>query len=236
MRFSQNRFHFFPVRGRLLLLVDFWCVEEVIVPLTRKQHLAFRVACRRYHRLRNVHVIANGRRRQVRNVVNEFLHGRVVNIGEQLVPEEGIHPLVERISTGVEGGLFKRTLFAVGARFEPDFGLFIKSDVRRGFDERLRGIDAELFQLLGGCPFCDGACAAEPKMHCLLRWLVLPRYVPPELYKSRLLRLPRIRTLSSLLKDIAFLVRTSHQRFTSPTRRHNHGECSRIRQRSSRVV
>ena len=32
MRFSQNRFHFFPVHGRLLLLVDFWGVEEVIVP------------------------------------------------------------------------------------------------------------------------------------------------------------------------------------------------------------
>jgi hypothetical protein len=49
--------------------------------------------------------------------------------------------------------LFKRTLFAVGALFEPDFGLLIKSDVRRGFDERLRGIDAELFQLLGSCNF-----------------------------------------------------------------------------------
>src|SRR6516225_7259560 len=160
LRFSQNRFHLLPVHGRLLSLVDLWGVEEVIVPLTRKQHLAFRVACRRYHRLRDVHVIANGRRRQIRNVVNEFLHGRVVNIGEQLVPEEGIHPLVERISTGVEGGLFKRTLFAVGALFEPDFGLLIKSDVRRGFDERLRGIDAELFQLLGGC---------------LLRWCVCGR-------------------------------------------------------------
>ena len=49
--------------------------------------------------------------------------------------------------------MFKRTLFAVGALFEPDFGLLIKSDVRRGFDEHLRGIDAELFQLLGGCSF-----------------------------------------------------------------------------------
>ena len=49
-------------------------------------------------------------------MVNEFLHGRVVNIGEQLVPEEGIHPLVERVSTVVEGGLFERIAFAVGKR------------------------------------------------------------------------------------------------------------------------
>src|SRR5215469_11544534 len=62
-----------------------------------------------------------------------------------------------------------------------------------------------------------------------------PRNILPKLHISRFPRQPFVRLLSSLLIDVSLLVISARQRFSSPTRHNNQGECSRIRQRSSRL-
>jgi len=90
----------------------------------------------------------------------------------------------------------------------------------------LSRIDAELLKLLGGCPFCDRACATDPKANFLLPGICIPPYIPPELHVGRLFRKPRIRPVSPLLIDVAFLVRAPCQGFAPSARCHSRENCN----------
>ena len=63
-------------------------------------------------------------------MVNESLHGNVVDIRKELVTEKRIHPLVEGVSPVVDRRLFEWIAFAADKRFEPDFGSLSEGDVR----------------------------------------------------------------------------------------------------------
>ena len=129
-------------------------------------------------------------------MVHEVSHRQIVHICQGPVPEKWENPLVEGIAPGVDGCLFEWITFAVGQGLEPDLTLILESNGRSCFDEGLSRIDAELLKLLGGCPFCDRACATDPKTNFLLPGICIPRYIPPELYVGRLFRKPRIRPVS----------------------------------------
>ena len=53
-----------------------------------------RVSRRSHHGFEDIHIVANLRRRQRGNMMNELFHGKVGDVGQIPLTEEGIHPLV----------------------------------------------------------------------------------------------------------------------------------------------
>jgi hypothetical protein len=85
-------------------------------------------------------------------VLHELLHGAVIDVGQQAVFEERVDPLVQGVLTVINRRLFEWIAFTVGEGFEPDFPPLSDGDGRGCFDEGLRGVNAELFELFCSWP------------------------------------------------------------------------------------
>jgi hypothetical protein len=94
-------------------------------------------------------------------VLNELFHGTVSNIGEETLPEKGVHPLVQGVSACVDRRLFNWIALSIGEGLEPNFGLLFERDAGGCFDKRLCRIDTEFLELLGRGTFCDGAMDSD---------------------------------------------------------------------------
>jgi hypothetical protein len=84
----QNRGHFVPVNGRLVLFVYFWNVNEFVVPVSHEKRFSSHVSRRSHNGFDDIHVVANCRRRQGGNMIDELFHGGVSNVGQILL--EGV--------------------------------------------------------------------------------------------------------------------------------------------------
>jgi hypothetical protein len=114
-------------------------------------------------------------------VLYKIFHGAVINIGEDMLPEKGIHPLVKSVSACVDRRLFEWIAFTTGQRLELNFGLLLECNVGRCFDERLFGVDTKLFELFGSSALGDRAGRAHPQRHSCVFRIGLARYVTIEL-------------------------------------------------------
>jgi len=114
--FLQNRCHFAPVNGGLVLLIHLWKINEFVVPVSHEERLAPHVSRRSHHGFDDIHVVASRRRRQQGNMINELFHGEVGDVGQIPLTEEGLHPLVQGVSPCVDRRLFEWIALAVGKR------------------------------------------------------------------------------------------------------------------------
>src|SRR5207302_11030018 len=186
--FLQNHCHFVLLNGWLVLCVHLWNVDKAIVPISLEKWFAFYVPRRGYNGFDDIHVIANGRRRQRGNMINELFHGEVGDVGQIPLTEEGIHPLVQGVSPCVDRRLFKGITFAVGEGLEPDFTLLLEGNVCGALSKGLYGIDAEFLEVLRGLSLCDCTRAADTQRDKIPFEFCLPRNIPPELHICRFCR------------------------------------------------
>jgi hypothetical protein len=68
------------------------------------------------HGFDDIHAVANRRRRNRGNMINELFHGEVGGVGQTPLTEEGIHPLVQGVSPCIDRRLFEWIALAVGKR------------------------------------------------------------------------------------------------------------------------
>jgi hypothetical protein len=125
------------------LALDHRSVDIVFVPGAGEELLAIFVDRGRDHAFHDVAVVADRRRGQLRNMLDEFLHGTVTDLRQEAIFEEGMHPLVQSVSTRVDRSLFNWIAFAVSLLGGLLICLFASAAVNRVLGWGFRFLPAE---------------------------------------------------------------------------------------------
>src|SRR6267142_1307446 len=103
--------------GTHRLTSEFWLplipndgkVDELRIPLTRKQRFAFFTFCRRHNQLHQSGIVDYGFCRQPRSIhfCNQLFQGRVVDVCQRNVSKVRVEPLIQAILPSAEGCRFQ---------------------------------------------------------------------------------------------------------------------------------